>query len=626
MDDSLQQQLTQLGCQWSTDGSFVDGVMSRVGSESRRPVIAGHTGNRLMRFSYWTAATIVVCFGLWWAFGPQSTGSALYAQMKEALKQVQTIHAVISVHTDDGKLAHAGDMWFARGKGFAIFTPEHTRIDNGTYFWEHRRGSDTASRTKSQSTDELLDQALNIREELQRDCERYPAGDRAMGGVNHQCYRLTFHGTAMPADRSILDSYKRRTYIFVDPKSLLSRVESQEKVEGEWHTRIVRTWEYDVPVDPKLFEPDFGEHVRVIDTDEAFEQLTAMEHSLHTEQREGLIYTIHQAKRFEHGGMMIMSSVRGTAETLKKYPPTRRRLQPGLYISDGPARNYDASPQGSGYFRLILARANHKGVDVEWWMMVPRGRKPDWFEDQDGRVQLKLGITPRGEYAKANHADERGVIHPIYWDLAIDIPKPDRMPSLTEITRRVHTDLKVLSSVFSKHLHMGVEKVNDVPHQQFGSTDDVSPEQFAAATRKHLLWWDRLDVEFQLTKGGTTDRNKNGEYMMKPAVFLDYNSATDDATLFRATERTDLVMLSARGTDITDAGLAHLRGLNALSRLNIADTPVTDDGLRHLEGIASLQKLDVEGTGVTQAGIERLQQALPDLEIDASDLPPNGLE
>ena len=34
---------------------------------------------------------------------------------------------------------------------------------------------------------------------------------------------------------------------------------------------------------------------------------------------------------------------------------------------------------------------------------------------------------------------------------------PDPMPSLTEITRRVHADLKVLRPVFSKHLHMGVK-------------------------------------------------------------------------------------------------------------------------------------------------------------------------
>ncbi len=619
-NDNIEEQLGRLGRDWPTEESFVGGVMSRLDAAPRRPPTSNPARRRLMRLSYWTAATIVVSAGLWWAFGPQSTGSALYAQMKEALKQVQTIHAVVSRQTDDGQLHPAIETWFARRQGFVVDGPEYVRIDDGTYFWEHRKGSDVASRSKSQGTDELLDQALNIRAELEQTCERHPAGDRQIDGVDHECYWMTFPGAVKPADPAILDLDRRRTFIFIDPRSLPTLVESQEKIEGNWQTRFIRTFEYDVPVDPKVFEPDFGELVRMIDTDEAFEQLTSMENSVHTEQRDGLIFTIHRAKRFEGGGVMIMSSVRGTDETLKKYPLKRHMLGPGRYVTDCPAINYAASPQGSGYFRLSLAEARHKGVEVDWWMMVPRGAKPDWFEDQDGRVQLKLGITPQGEYAKANHADEHGVIHHITWDLALDIPKPDAMPSLTEITGHVYSDLTVLSSVFSRYLYMGIRKVNNVPHQQSGSTDDVSPEEFAAATREHLLWWARSDIDFQLTNGGTTDHDEDDEYVMKPAVFLDYNSAVDDATLSRATERTDLVSLSVRGTHITDAGIAFLKGLNALTRLNIADTSVTDDGLRHLEEMASLQKLNVEGTGVTQAGIERLQQALPNLDINASDL------
>ncbi|NOY30516.1 MAG: hypothetical protein GXP28_10185 [Planctomycetes bacterium] len=492
-DDNLQQQLTQLGPKWPRDEHFVDSVMARLAEAPCLATNPHRSKSRIIRFSYWIAASIIVCIGLWWTSDLQSSGNVLYAQVMEAMKKVQSLHAVVYMQTEDGIITQVGETWFARNQGFVVMNTEQTRIDNGIYFWEFANGSDTASRTKSQGTDELLDKALDIRKTLERDCERYPAGDRIIDGMGHQCYRLTFHGAVKPADPSLLDFDKRRTLVFINSESLLKRIESQNNVAGEWQTHIIRTWEYDVSVDPKWFEPNFGSDVQVIDTDEAFEQLTAVEGSFHTEQREGLIYTIHQAKRFENGGVFLRTSVRGTDKTLIKYPLTRRRVQPGLYFTDGPATNWDASPQGSGYFRLRLANANQRGVDVEWWIMVPRGRKPDWFVNREGQVQLELGMTPKGEYAKANHADERGVIHHIHWNLALGIPQPDTMPSLSKITRQVHSELQMLSSSAFPHLHMGVKEVNGVPNQQFGSTDKVSPSQFAKATREHWLRWERGD-------------------------------------------------------------------------------------------------------------------------------------
>lgn len=628
-NDNLEQQLRQLGKEWPVDESFIERVISQIDSEPPRPKVIRSTGNFVMRASYLTMGAIVACLGLWWVLGWQSTGSILYAQVRDALKQVQTIHEVATVQTDDGKTHQIAETWFARGRGFSLVRDDQVRVDNGTWFWDHKKGSDTASRTKSLGTDELLDQTLNLREQLERDCDRYPAGDRSIDGLPQKCYRLTFHGPVKPVDPSVMDFDKRRTLIFISSKSLPTRAEMLEKVDGDWKTRSVRTWEYDVPVEQSVFEPQFAEGVRVIDIDEAFEQLTAVENAVHTEEREGLIYTIHQAKRFENGGVMIVSSVRGTAETLKKFPLTRRMLQPGRYFIDGPATNYEASPQGSGFFRLSLAKANHQGIDLEWWMMVPRRRLPDWFEDKDGKVRLEVGITPHGEYGKANHADERGVIHHINWELPLEIPKPDQLPSLDDIASSVHSDLSLPKAlIFPGRLNMGVKDIDGTPTSQFGSPDDVSPEEFAKAAREHWQWWERGDIDFQIKSGGTSYGNEIGGGL-KPAVMVDYISVVDDTTLARATERSKLLVISARGTKITDAGLAHLKSLKRLKRLDVANTLVTDDGLQHLETLKSLESLNVAGTRVTQTGIERLRKSLPDVVIvtnenDASAQPSNN--
>lgn len=354
----------------------------------------------------------------------------------------------------------------------------------------------------------------------------------------------------------------------------------------------------------------------VVDAEEAFERLTAIENVVHTEQREGLIFTIHQAKRFENGGVLIMSTVRGTDETLEHYPLTRRNL----FTTEGPAKNWHASPQEPGYFRLILAEANHRGVDAQWWVMVPRGRLPNWFEDKDGKVQLDIGVTPQGEYAKANHKDERGFTKSINWKLPLDISKSENLPSLDEIAASVHSDLNMLTALsFPRSLHMGVKDVGSTPTSQFGSPDYVSAAEFATATREHWQWWERGDVDFQFKSGGTSYGYELGDKGLKPALLFDYISVVDDSTLARAPERSNLVVISARGTKITDAGLAHLTELTKLKELNIANTSISDEGLRYLESIKSLERLDVTDTKVTPAGIERLRKSLPNVDIVTQD-------
>jgi hypothetical protein len=611
-NDNLLQQLTQLGSNWTPDARFVEGVMARLDDAPRLSTAKRRPTTRLIRLSLGVAAALLAGLGFWWASGLHSTANPLYAQVMRAMERVQSFHAVVYVQTEVGKSIPASETWFARNQGYIVTNTQQTRIDNGSYFWEFTKGSDKASRDKSQGADNLLDEALDIREILQRDCQRHPTGDRVIDGATHQCYRLTFHGPAQPADPSFLAFDKRRTFLFVTSESLLKRVEFQEKISGEWRNRVIQTWEYDVPVDPKLFEPSFGAEVQVIDTEKAFEQLTTIEDALHSELRDGLIYTIHQAKRFENGGVFLRTSVRGSEETLAKYPLTRRLVQPGLYFTEGPAKNVHASPQGMDSYRLKLATANQQGIHVEWWMLVPRGRKPDWFENKHGQVQLKLGITPEGEYAKENHADARGVIHHISWNLALDIPKPETLPTLSEIARAVHGELQMLSPMAFPQLDMGAQMVNGVLHGQVSSVDKVSATQFATATQAHWLLWEQRDIDFQLSQGGIS---QGGNRAMMPAVALDYHSAVDDATLSALAKRQDLVLISVRGTNITDEGLKRLSGLRKLSRLNLSDTAISDTGLRHLEGITSLKKLDLKGTRVTQAGIAQLQRALPRAEV-----------
>jgi hypothetical protein len=51
-----------------------------------------------------------------------------------------------------------------------------------------------------------------------------------------------------------------------------------------------------------------------------------------------------------------------------------------------------------------------------------------------------------------------------------------------------------------------------------------------------------------------------------------------------------------------------------LKELRLAGTRITDAGLAHLRGLKQLEQLDASGTQVTPEGLKKLRAALPKLK------------
>ena len=68
---------------------------------------------------------------------------------------------------------------------------------------------------------------------------------------------------------------------------------------------------------------------------------------------------------------------------------------------------------------------------------------------------------------------------------------------------------------------------------------------------------------------------------------------------------------------MTDAVLRELRGLTALTTLQLAGCNVTDVGLEHLQSLTALSTLILYDTSTTQAGRNVLKAALPALTINS---------
>jgi hypothetical protein len=76
-----------------------------------------------------------------------------------------------------------------------------------------------------------------------------------------------------------------------------------------------------------------------------------------------------------------------------------------------------------------------------------------------------------------------------------------------------------------------------------------------------------------------------------------------------------VVDVNLSGSQVTDAGLEHLKGLSQLQTLWLDGTQVTDAGLAQLKGLSKLQWLGLNDTKVTDEGVKKLQQALPKCKI-----------
>ena len=93
---------------------------------------------------------------------------------------------------------------------------------------------------------------------------------------------------------------------------------------------------------------------------------------------------------------------------------------------------------------------------------------------------------------------------------------------------------------------------------------------------------------------------------------LSYCREITDEGLAHLKGLTKLKELSLASTKITDAGLVHLKGLTKLKELGLASTKITDAGLVHLKGLSKLELLYLKETEITDAGVKDLKEALPD--------------
>ena len=85
------------------------------------------------------------------------------------------------------------------------------------------------------------------------------------------------------------------------------------------------------------------------------------------------------------------------------------------------------------------------------------------------------------------------------------------------------------------------------------------------------------------------------------------NTQVTDAGLVHLKDLRELQFLSLDDTKVTDAGLVHVKDLQGLERLYLVNTQVTDAGLVHLKNLKGLRWLALNETQVTDAGLAHVK-------------------
>jgi len=100
-----------------------------------------------------------------------------------------------------------------------------------------------------------------------------------------------------------------------------------------------------------------------------------------------------------------------------------------------------------------------------------------------------------------------------------------------------------------------------------------------------------------------------------------------DAGLVHLKGLTELEFLGLSGTNISDAGLVNLKGLTKLEFLGLSSTKISDAGLVHLKRLTSLKTLYLFGTQISDAGLDHLKglNSLNRLELAGTKISDAGL-
>jgi hypothetical protein len=256
---------------------------------------------------------------------------------------------------------------------------------------------------------------------------------------------------------------------------------------------------------------------RTIDAYAAFDGHHPLVRALVRKELGGLLLAIHDVRPLDqHGGYYAVSSVRGTPEFLRMYPPKRRYKNMTESVPEVADQSWPGDPS-QAYHRFVLAQAQREGVQYTWWLLLPKypAEMPDdvraslkasygappseplRLEVAPGKVRLPL----EAYYLDDRLRDERGVSKKVLEWVDVDLPGTTPPTSIEGAAARIRGDVRLMRCGADSNLYGMVydgppsgPRIGAPPRPLMPfDPDSINNADYAKAVRRYLdemLSWD----------------------------------------------------------------------------------------------------------------------------------------
>ncbi|MDR3618452.1 MAG: hypothetical protein P4L85_03810 [Paludisphaera borealis] len=503
--DDMDGRLARLRAEWPV-GSMVDDVMARIGPESPR-----RASLRRRLFAGLAASGLAASLGLAWLI-LASHPTTLLAGVQDSLNKAKSAHLIITAW-NDRDVAYRSDTWYRKGEGLRVESPDQVIVEDGKTQWAWRPdatpGELVVLRQRSPGFFTTQLPAMLALPDVGGEWTqaRTPELDRDVDGLACQGFTLnlkppTPSGAVRPVDQPAI-----RGLVLAEPDGRIHEITVQRRRDdGSWRREREIRIEYDVPIPAEKLAANLPAGARVIDRDAAFDSRYPLDRAIHRVELGGLILAVHDLQPLkDRGGFYVVSSVRGTPEFLKAYPPRRRPLNPEVVLLDVAFQRVANGNLGGKYDFVGLGSATRDGVEFGWWIVMPRrffqvkdGKReylpendasampgePGRLDDLPGKARVPLSAT----YWDEKHRDAKGAMQGVSTWVEVPLP-PDRPPTTLEVVAgRARRDLLLMGAAggllgVAADAKGGPQTLRPLSHF---APEAISDADFAAAVRRGL--------------------------------------------------------------------------------------------------------------------------------------------
>ncbi|OWK38284.1 LolA family protein [Fimbriiglobus ruber] len=513
----LEEQLRQLGTDWPVP-SVADAVMARIESGLVPPPRRASWLRRRAVSLLATAAVLAAAAGTAWLFG-LGAPTTLQAQMKQSLEKSRTAHIVTSKLDDRGG-RQRGEIWYERGRGFRAESRDEVILDDGRQQWAWHPGTKESelviARRASRDGVSMIIGSLQFGDAPAGSVRRRaPEHDREIDGRSCRGFVVIPPAPQVVKDNGselVPDPHPPRLVVLIDADERIVYLEEQRQVDGRWPAGREVSVAYDVPIPAEKLAVALPTGGRVINTDRALEERFPLDKALARGEADGLLFAVHDLQRGPDDMFYVVSSVRGTAEYLKKHPPKRRRLNLQVTILDVADQGDTARVDQDGS-RAALASAEADGVHYLWWLAVRRRsfteeqgkRKP--YPDSEPSVTPSLEVSP-GKIRVPLQAFHRGSpgAELIRANIDVFLAADQPVRSLAGLAARARHDTLLIQAPGAIVSLRGM--LNDREMRGI-APDQITDSDFAKEVSRQLVWLHACD-KVNVTDPGMMPPRKSG--------------------------------------------------------------------------------------------------------------------